>query len=114
MLSTFFFLLAAHALADFPLQSGPIAIEKNRRSTSELQKSVPWFYWLTAHALVHGGLVGLVMNSAGFGLLETIAHWIIDFAKCEGWTNIHIDQGLHVACKIIWIMLAMNGINPTL
>jgi hypothetical protein len=109
--SMFFYMLVGHALADFPLQSGPIAIEKCRHSTTELQKQVPWYYWLSAHALVHGGAVAVITGSAGYGLLETVVHWIIDFAKCEGWTNIHLDQALHVVCKAVWCALIYYGIK---
>lgn len=107
----FFQMLVGHAFMDFPMQSGPIAVEKCRHSKSELQKQVPWYYWLTAHALLHGGAVYYITGLLGFGLLETVCHWIIDFAKCEGWTNIHIDQALHVACKVLWVVLILNGIR---
>lgn len=106
-----FYLLAAHALFDFPLQSGPTVTEKSRHSKTELQKQVPWYYWLTAHALVHGGAVAFITHSVGFGIAETICHWVIDFAKCESWTSIHVDQALHVLCKIAWVVLLLNGIK---
>ncbi len=109
-LAVFFALLVGHAIADFPLQAGPMATEKCRRSPSDLQRSVPWYYWLSAHALIHGGAVYLITHSLTLGLLETIVHWIIDFAKCEDWTNIHIDQLLHVACKLVWCLLLVLGV----
>ena len=106
-----FFLIVGHALADYPLQNGPMAIEKCRRSSSDLQKVVPWYYWLTAHALIHGGFVGWITQSAGLGILETVCHWSLDYLKCEGWTNIHIDQLLHIVCKVVWYLLLINGIT---
>jgi hypothetical protein len=110
-LMTFFYLLVGHAMMDFSLQAGPMATEKSRHSTTELQKEVPWYYWLTAHALMHGGAVALVTQSLGLGLLETFCHWVIDFAKCEDWTNIHIDQALHIICKVVWVVLLLNGVR---
>jgi hypothetical protein len=107
---TFFLLLAGHSLADYPFQAGPMANEKSRHSKSGLQKEVPWYYWLSAHALVHGGMVALITQSLGLGILETTWHWIIDFAKCEGWTNIHVDQALHVLCKVAWCVMIANGV----
>jgi len=98
-------LLASHAVWDFPLQGHAVAVEKNRHSTSELQKHVPWFYWLVAHALSHGLGVALVTGSVTLGIMETLAHSMIDFGKCERWYSIHIDQALHVACKLAWIFL---------
>ena len=110
MLTVFFLLLCAHALCDFPLQAGAMAVEKNRHSTTELQRSVPWFYWLTAHAFIHGGAIYLVTRSLTLGVIETVLHWVIDFAKCEGWTNIHTDQFLHIACRVAYCWLLWNGI----
>jgi hypothetical protein len=102
--------MVGHALCDFPLQAGPIAIEKCRHSKTDLQKSVPWYYWLTAHALVHGGAVLLITKSPFLGLLETVVHWLIDFGKCEGWYSVHVDQALHVGCKVVWCVLISYGV----
>lgn len=90
-----------------------MATEKNRHSRTELQKAVPWFYWLTAHSLVHGGAIYLVTRSVTLGVIETILHWIIDFVKCEGWTSIHTDQFLHVACRVLYCYLIVSGIWPS-
>lgn len=102
----FWRMLVGHAVGDFALQSEVMAREKDRHSTTTLQASVPWFYWLTAHSLIHGGAVTVATGSVWFGLAETIAHWFIDFIKCEGWTNIHQDQALHIGCKGVWAALA--------
>lgn len=98
-------LVAGHALADFPLQSEAIAIEKNRHSKSDLQKHVPWYYWLGAHASIHGAIVGLITGSLVLGILEATAHAMIDFGKCEKWYDIHVDQALHLACKVLWVLV---------
>jgi len=110
----FFMLLVGHAVMDYALQTGPMPIEKCRTSTSEIQKAVPWYYWLTAHALGHGGAVYLVTGSVSLGILETAIHWLIDFGKCEGWFGIHVDQALHVACKVLWCMLIAYGVPAEL
>lgn len=99
----FCLLIAGHALADFPLQGDATAINKNRHAKTELQKHVPFGYWLFSHAIIHGALVGLVTGSVVLGIAETIAHAVIDFGKCEKWWNIHQDQFLHVICKVMWI-----------
>jgi len=97
--------MVGHAVADYPLQGEAMALEKDRHSTTPLQAQVPWYYWLSAHSLIHGGAVTLVTGSVWLGLAETAAHWVIDFAKCEKWTNIHQDQAMHAVCKIAWAML---------
>lgn len=105
MFETLFLLIAGHAIMDFPLQGETVAREKNHRSDSELQKHVPWYYWLTAHALSHGLVVFMVTGSLFLALSETASHWIIDHFKCAGMYSIHVDQTLHIMCKIIWTLL---------
>jgi hypothetical protein len=104
-----FWLLVAHFVADYPLQGDTTAREKSRHSSTDLQKHVPWYYWLTAHALMHGGAVALVTGSVWLGLAETACHWLIDFGKCERWFSIHADQALHIACKAVWLVVVLGG-----
>lgn len=102
---TFLFaLVAMHALLDFPLQGDAVAINKNPNADTPLQKHVPWYYWLLSHALVHGGGVALITGSVWLGMAETIAHFVIDYNKCMGKYSIHVDQLLHVLCKIAWVI----------
>ena len=110
MLETLFWLLAAHALVDFSLQTEVMAKGKNRHNVPTNvppgQKLMPcWMYWLSAHALEHGACVALVTGSVGIGIAEAFSHWIIDFIKCENRIGVHLDQGLHLAMKIIWLIL---------
>ena len=118
-----FFLLAGHALMDYSLQTDPMAVCKCRRANNPLQQNVPWYYWLTAHALLHGAVVGVIVMwgyndwelAIGFAVAETVAHWLIDFGKCEKLYNIHIDQLLHVLCKVAWWgLLASEIVKPAL
>ena len=100
-------LLMSHAIADFPLQSDFMAKGKNRHVMPSFippgqKRQTTWPYVLTAHALVHGAGVWLVTGVWWLGLAETVAHWLIDFGKCENWYGIHQDQGLHILCKVIW------------
>lgn len=111
MLYTLFWLISAHFALDFPFQGDTTAREKSRYSRSDLQKQVPWYYWLSAHAVCHGAAVTFVTGSLGLGLAEVVAHWIIDFAKCEGLFNIHVDQALHLACKVLWVVLGFLYIS---
>lgn len=98
-----FVFLAGHFVADYALQSDTMAREKRRSSETDLQKIVPWYWWLTAHAFTHGFMVWYISQSWILGLAETIAHWFIDFGKCEGFYGLKTDQLLHVFCKILWI-----------
>jgi hypothetical protein len=47
---------------------------------------------------------------AAFALAETGLHWLIDHGKCQGWYRIHVDQSLHVACKLLWWGLLAGGV----
>ena len=112
MVHTLFLLLAGHALADFAFQGEAMALGKNRNPPAtggpregKEDTGVPWPYWMGAHALIHGGLVAVITGSVWLGIAETVVHFGIDFAKCEGWTNIHSDQALHVLCKVVWVAL---------
>jgi hypothetical protein len=115
----FFALVIGHAVGDYPLQSRFMATYKSRHTPppNEYEGERPrglWVYCLTAHCLVHGGAVWLIVNEFGydgavwFALAETLLHWGLDFAKCERWTNFHQDQGLHIVCKAAYVF-ALSG-----
>lgn len=100
----------AHFALDYPLQGDTTAREKNRHSTTDLQTYVPWYYWLTAHAACHAAAVSVITGSWLLGGAEFLAHWAIDFGKCERWYNIHVDQALHLSCKAVWLAVAASGV----
>ena len=110
MINTVFLLLVGHAMADYVFQSDVMSTEKRRSSTTKLQKIVPWYYWLTSHSLVHGFFVYLATGSTVLGIAETAAHWLIDFGKCEGKYNLHVDQALHLLCKVLWFGWLYRGL----
>jgi hypothetical protein len=99
------YLLGAHIFGDWVFQSHVMATEKSRHSESPLQKAVPWYWWLSGHAFVHGFLVSLCTTSIALGMLEFAAHSIIDFGKTEGKYGMVVDQSLHMACKVVWLYL---------
>jgi hypothetical protein len=108
-----FFLLAGHALVDFATQSDRMAVSKSRWTAPTEPGTAPWYFWLTAHAVLHGAAVGAVVrwfgydwyNAVGFALAETAAHWAIDFGKGDRLYGVHIDQVLHILCKIAWYLM---------
>ncbi|MGC4017159.1 MAG: DUF3307 domain-containing protein [Luteolibacter sp.] len=110
-----FALLIGHALADYPLQGAFLAKAKDRHSDSGAMfaESVApkglWIHALTAHALVHAGSVWIITGSVGLALVELVLHWLIDFAKCEGWTGFTTDQLLHVLCKVGYAAAIAGG-----
>lgn len=113
MLETLFWLLVGHAVADFGLQSDWIAQHKNPSFRTKVERSSrPELIWIevsAAHSMMHAGAVALATGSMVLGLLEFVAHWIIDFCKCENYFGFHTDQLLHLGCKLAWLMLLASG-----
>jgi hypothetical protein len=111
-MTLFFQLLVGHALGDYVFQRDIMAKSKSRHADI-FQSAGPgfpaWYYWLISHALVHGGIVFLITGSVLLGLIETVLHTIIDFFKCEHWFNLHVDQVLHILCKLAYIYIIYQG-----
>lgn len=102
MIEIFFKLLIGHAICDYPLQGDFIGKFKNQNVASPISGVTIWWHLLTAHALIHAGSVWLITGSAENATLEFMMHWMIDYLKSDGITNFHIDQLLHVLCKLLW------------
>jgi hypothetical protein len=107
----FLVMVIVHLLLDYPLQGDFLAKAKNHVAGVP---GVPWTQALFAHAMIQAGGVWLVTGSMTLGVLELIAHAVIDYGKSAGWyvpwsqnphDAYHIDQGLHVACKVLWILI---------
>lgn len=96
------FMFLGHLVCDYVLQPDFVAKYKCRKCSLP---AVPWVYVMSGHAATHAVAVGVVTGSPALSGLEFVFHWLIDYAKCEGWTGIHTDQFLHFACKCIWAIL---------
>mgnify|MGYP001616556929 CR=1 FL=1 len=99
MLQIFFSLLIAHAITDVFLQSERMEIRKTRKAGGE-----HWLYWMFAHSLLNGLGVWGATGIVSLGVIETIAHFLIDLGKSEGRYNVHVDQLLHLISKIGWTL----------
>ena len=114
-LALLFALLIGHALADFPLQGEFIANGKNRHLPApklgdggEPPKFL-WIYLMSAHSLIQAGFVWAITGSVLLGFAEFVIHWAIDSAKCEGRTSFGLDQGLHIATKLVYVVIIWMG-----
>jgi len=112
----FFALSIGHAFADFPLQGDFLSHGKNRNVTppkladgKESPKHL-WVYLMSAHCLIHAGFVWLFTGSALLGLIEFVAHFLIDVAKCENKTSFQTDQWLHLFSKAVYVVLIWLGV----
>ncbi len=98
-----------HYLADFPWQGAYLAQAKNR---FQPLAGTPWYHALAAHAVIHGGVVGIISGSLWLGLAETMIHALIDDRKCAGLFGYNTDQALHILCKLVWVALIWSGVVP--
>jgi hypothetical protein len=96
--TTALLLLAGHAFGDFGLQNDYVSSAK-----SAFGKHAEWPWVLAGHALIHGGIVALVTGVWWLGLLEALAHAVIDHNKCAGRLSYSADQLLHLGCKGCWL-----------
>lgn len=103
----FFAFAIAHVLADFPLQGDYLAREKQRSTAGGMWE---WLIALTSHSLIHAGGVWLVSGSVILGAAELVLHWLIDFGKGEGKYGLASDQGLHLGCKMFYVVLIATGV----
>ena len=103
----FALLAMGHFLGDFGLQSDRMAVEK----CPGRDPTLPWQWWLTAHAAIHGFLVAVLTGMPLLGLAEWLAHALIDHLKCRGWFGLGPDQGLHLLCKLVWVLLACRWLD---
>lgn len=97
-------LIFSHYLCDYALQGDFIAKFKARGSCDF------WFHVLTAHASIHALAVLLLTHRPALALMELVAHWTIDFSKCEKKISLNTDQALHLFCKVIYVICVFEKI----
>lgn len=113
MLSEFmqnlFLMLSAHAIADYALQSDTM-IRRKDPNENIFDEHGPWWWHMSAHAMINGGLIAYITHVWWLGALEAIAHWLIDTAKCFGVINVNTDQVLHLLCKAILSLILVRHV----
>ena len=104
--SQLFYLLCGHALADYAFQSDFMANRKQPRFPETLHDAYgPWWWWMLAHSLINGMLVGSILHWWVLGLLETLVHFGLDTAKGMGQLTTTQDQVGHLLSKVVWMLL---------
>jgi hypothetical protein len=101
-------LLIGHALCDYPLQGDFLSRAKNRTAPIP---GVPWWQALWAHAAIHAGAVWIITGLYWLGLIEFVAHFLIDDLKCRGRLTFNQDQALHVAFKLAYVAIIWGFIR---
>ncbi len=97
-------LIFGHFLADFPLQSDRMAVEKCPGKDEVLD----WRWWLAAHTATHGLVVAVLTGVPFLGLAEMLCHAAIDYSKCRFRYPLIADQLMHWGCKVLWIVVLTN------
>ncbi|MEP2775065.1 MAG: DUF3307 domain-containing protein [Luteolibacter sp.] len=113
----FFAMAIGHCIGDYPLQGAFLAMGKNRHldasalfGGNQAPKDL-WIHALTAHSLIHCGMVWLITGSALLAIVEFVLHWLTDFIRCEGWISYSSDQGIHFGCKLFYAILIVWGVH---
>lgn len=101
-LELFAMLCMGHFVADFALQGDRMAVEK----CPGKDVTLPWQWWLAAHAAIHGFVVAAVTGLPFLGLGEWVLHALVDMAKCRKRYGLRTDQTLHLVTKLLWAGLA--------
>lgn len=99
-------LFAAHIVCDLTLQDGMLSSAKRRVGNPD----IPWYVALSAHSTIHSAAVLLITGSLPLALIEFVAHFVIDYAKCEGDVSLKQDQIAHVLFKVGYAMVIVTGV----
>ena len=47
---------------------------------------------------------------AAVAAAETAIHWLSDYGKCARWYSLHVDQAIHIVCKLAWWALVAGEV----
>jgi len=109
-METLFALLVGHFVCDFVLQPEAMGRGKsrqNQRRTPPPPGFPPWYVWLSAHSLTHGGVVFLATGAWYLGAIESVLHAGIDHLKCEDGITFNQDQVAHLLCKVGYLTMLL-------
>lgn len=99
-------LIGAHCFFDYAGQGDFMAKAKNVRAPIP---GIPWWNILGAHACIHGAAVALITGIWWLFIAEAAIHFITDWNKCENRISFNADQMIHIACKIVWFLIAVGS-----
>lgn len=96
-------MVLAHFACDYQFQSSDVAVGKGKFAGG--LNGVDWYYWMASHAAVHALAVCLITRNPLATLGEFVLHFAVDWGKCKRYFGLHVDQLLHVLCKVAWAAL---------
>jgi hypothetical protein len=104
------YMLAAHALCDYPLQGDWLSKAKNPKLDLVPGERI-WPMALAGHALIQAAAVQLITGSWSLFVVAFIVPVGLDDSNCRGRFGYNVDQYLHVLCKVIYA-LAILALGP--
>lgn len=104
MITTIFWLLFAHAIADYSLQTVPMGKYKNPKNVPtpppDAKPVSVWQANLLAHGMIHAGCAALVVGPM-IGAVIGVIHTVQDFIKTRTQYSPNVDQLIHIVILII-------------
>jgi hypothetical protein len=97
-------LVGAHCFFDYAGQGDFMSKAKNRTAPTP---TVPWQTVLASHAAIHGAAVALITGIWWLFIAEAVIHFATDDLKCRGKISFNTDQAIHLACKGLWLAIAV-------
>jgi len=101
----------AHAVTDLAMQNYPIALYKSPLQVYTYADGTiytVWPFYLLAHGMINGAGVWFVTRRVSLGLVDAIAHTVIDFGSSILLYRLLVDQALHLTTKIVlafmWVL----------
>lgn len=96
-----YWLLVGHTIADYALQTEFMVLHKNPKTIEYTHTYGPWWWTMLAHAGINGAFVSLLTGNIVYGMVETVLHFLLDWAKCLGKINAVEDQAGHILSKFV-------------
>lgn len=99
-------MLAAHFIADYPLQGDFLSTQKNPYLAAE-KRFMPWEQAMLAHCAIQAGFVLLLTGNIFLCLAELVVHFSTDIIKCAGRISFNTNQYINFGCKVLWVILLL-------
>ena len=107
-----YWLLIGHAVADYALQSDGM-VKRKSPEWPQVESYGPWWWTMLAHSAINGSFVSLLTGNIAYGMVETVLHFLLDWAKCLGKINAVEDQAGHILSKVL-IAGAYTFVQPAI
>lgn len=105
-LTTFWWLLCAHAITDYVLQPEWMGRHKGAFLEPPHPSYGPWWWSMSAHGLVNAAGVLYITQNVWLSMGEWVVHCVLDIQKQQRKLSATEDQIGHLLSKLAWALLA--------